>query len=53
MAILESRIFCERFADELSDIPILENVVLQLTEDVRVDCVMACGLYILVRLLRS
>ena len=31
----------------------LENVVLQLTDDVRVDCVIACGLYIDVRLLRS
>ena len=53
MAILESRIFCERLAEELSDSPMLEKVVLQLTEEVRVDWVSDCGLYILVRLLRS
>lgn len=45
--------FCERLAEELSDSPMLENVVLQLTEEVRVDCVSDCGLYTLVRLLRS
>ena len=53
MAMLESRMFCERFIELLSDKPILEKVVLQLTEDVRVLCVSACGLYKLVRLLRS
>jgi hypothetical protein len=31
----------------------LENDVFQFTDDVRVDCVNACGLYIDVRLLRS
>ena len=53
MAIEESRMFCERFAELLSDMPILEKVVLQLTEDVRVLCVSDCGLYKLVRLFLS
>ena len=39
IAMDESRIFCERFAVELSDIPMLEKVVLQLTEEVLVLCV--------------
>ena len=51
--MVESRMFCERLADELSDSPMLEKVVLHETDDVRVLCVMACGLYIPVRLLRS
>ena len=33
--------------------PILEKRVCQETDEVRVDCVSACGLYIEVRLLRS
>ena len=45
--------FCERLAELLSDSPRLENVVLQLTEEVRVDWVSYCGLYMLFRLLRS
>ena len=45
--------FWLRLVVALSDMPMLENDVLQLTDDVRVDCVMVCGLYILVRLLRS
>ena len=45
--------FWLRFTVELSVMPMLEKVVLQLTEDVRVLCVMVCGLYILYRLLRS
>ena len=45
--------FCARLVVALKDRPILEKVVLQLTDDVRVDCVKVCGLYILVRLLRS
>ena len=38
---------------ELNVIPMLENVVLHDTDEVRVDCVSVCGLYIEVRLLRS
>ena len=53
IAIDESRMFCERLAELLSDSPRLENVVLQLTEEVRVDWVSDCGLYMLFRLLRS
>ena len=53
MATDESRMFCERLAVELSVIPRLENVVFQLTDEVRVLCVMLCGLYRLLRLLRS
>ena len=48
-----SRMFCDRFVVALSDKPMLEKVVLQLTEEVRVDCVKVCGLYKLLRLLRS
>ena len=44
MAIVESRMFCERVAVLDSDRPMLENVVLHDTEDVRVDCVSVCGL---------
>ena len=44
MAMLESRMFCERLAVELRVIPMLENVVLQLTEEVLVDCVSVWGL---------
>ena len=44
MAMVESRMFWLRLAVELSDRPMLENVVLQLTDDVRVDCVSVCGL---------
>ena len=53
IAMVESRMFWLRLAVELSVMPMLENVVLQLTEEVRVDWVSDCGLYILVRLLRS
>jgi len=42
--------FCERLNDELSDMFRLENLVLHDTEEVRVDCVLVCGLYIEVRL---
>ena len=52
-AMVVSRMFWLRFTVELSVMPMLEKVVLQLTEDVRVLCVMVCGLYILYRLLRS
>jgi hypothetical protein len=45
--------FWSRFTVPLSVIPRLENVVFQLTDEVRVLCVIACGLYIDVRLLRS
>ena len=44
IAIDESLMFCERLAVELSDKPILENVVLHDTDDVRVDWVRGCGL---------
>ena len=44
MAMDESRMFCERLAVELSDIPMLEKLVLQLTEEVLVLCVIVCGL---------
>ena len=44
MARVESTMFCERLAVELSVMPMLENVVLQLTDDVRVDWVSVCGL---------
>ena len=47
------RMFCDRLAEELSVMPKLENPVLQLTDEVRVLCVMVCGLYMLLRLLRS
>ena len=53
MEMVESRMFCARFAVVLNDKPMLENCVLQLTEDVLVLCVISCGLYILVRLFRS
>ena len=53
MAIVESRMFWFKLAVELSESPILEKVVLQFTEEVRVDCVSVCGLYKLLRLLRS
>ncbi len=53
IATVVSRMFCARLALDDNDSPMLEKVVLQLTDDVRVDCVMACGLYIDVRLLRS
>ena len=52
-AMVVLRMFWLRFTVELSVMPMLEKVVLQLTEDVRVLCVMVCGLYILYRLLRS
>ena len=51
--MVESRVFCDRFIVVLSERPMLEKLVLQLTDDVRVDCVMSCGLYILLRLFRS
>ena len=44
MAMEESRMFWLRLAVELSVRPMLENVVLQLTDDVRVLCVMVWGL---------
>ena len=44
MAMDESRMFCERLAVELSVIPMLENEVLQLTDEVLVLCVIVCGL---------
>ncbi|RYC76255.1 hypothetical protein G112A_00043 [Candidatus Nanosynsacchari sp. TM7_G1_3_12Alb] len=53
MAMVESRMFCDRLAVLLSDMPMLENVVLQLTDEVRVLCVIVCGLYKLDRLFRS
>ena len=43
-AIVESTMFCDRLAVELKESPMLENVVLQLTDDVLVDCVSVCGL---------
>lgn len=49
----ESRMFWLRLAVALSVMPMLENDVLQFTDDVRVLCVSVCGLYMLVRLLRS
>ena len=48
-----SRMFCDKFMVDESDSPMLEKVVLHDTDEVRVDCVIACGLYIDVRLLRS
>ena len=45
--------FCERLAEELRVMPMLEKPVLQLTDEVRVLCVMVCGLSMLLRLLRS
>ena len=53
MVMDESRMFWFRFMVLLSVSPMLENDVLQFTLDVLVLCVMACGLYMLVRLLRS
>ena len=50
---IESRMFCATLASALSDMPILEKLVLQFTDDVRVLWVIAWGLYIEVRLLRS
>ena len=50
---VESRMFCERLAVELSESPMLENVVLHDTDDVRVDCDSVWGLYSELRLLRS
>jgi hypothetical protein len=51
--MVESRIFWFRFIVELRLMPMLEKVVLQLTDDVRVDCVIDWGLYIEFRLLGS
>ena len=51
--MVESRMFWFRLTVELSVIPILEKLVLQLTELVRVDWVIACGLYIELRLFGS
>ena len=51
--MVEFCMFCERLAEVLNESPMLEKVVLQLTEEVRVVWVMACGLYMLVRLFRS
>ena len=48
-----SRMFWSRFIVPKSDIPILENVVFNETEEVRVLCVFACGLYRLDKLLLS
>ena len=53
MASDESRMFWLRFVVADSDMPMLEKVVLQLTDDVRVDWVIVCGLYIDVRLFLS
>ena len=53
MASVESRMFWVMLVLSPRVIPMLEKVVLQFTDDVRVDCVIACGLYIEVRLLRS
>ena len=52
-AIEVSRMFWFRFMSALIDIPMLENFVDQATDEVRCDCVIAWGLYIELRLLRS
>ena len=52
-AMVESRIFWFRFTVELRLMPMLEKLVLQLTDEVRVDCVIDWGLYIEVRLFGS
>ena len=49
----ESRIFCERFAEDDRLRPMLENPVLHDTEDVRVLCDLYDGLYSDDRLLVS
>ena len=49
-AMVLSRIFWFKLVDEVSVMPMLENVVLHDTDDVRVDCVSAWGLYIEPRL---
>ena len=53
MAMVESRIFCATLAVALRLIPMLEKFVLHDTDDVRVDCVRAVGLYSEPRLLFS
>ena len=51
--MVESRIFWLKFNDVDKLIPMLEKPVLYDIEEVRVDWVISCGLYIDVRLLRS
>jgi hypothetical protein len=45
--------FCVTFKVEDNVIPILEKPVFHDTDEVRVDCVLVCGLYIEFRLLCS
>ena len=52
-AMVESCIRWLRFMVVLMVRPMFEKVFVMLTDDVRVLCVKLCGLYILVRLLRS
>ena len=51
--MVESRILCARLAVVLIESPMFGNCFDQLTDDVRVDWVRVCGLYILFKLLRS
>ena len=51
--MVESRMFCDRLADELILMFRLEKRVLKPTDEVRVDCVLVWGLYIEVRLFWS
>ena len=52
-SMVVSRMFWFRFIVPKSDIPMLENVVFNETEEVRVLCVIACGLYRLDKLFLS
>ena len=51
--MVESRMFWLRFIVDDNDMPMLEKLVEYDTEDVRVDCVRVCGLYIEFRLFGS
>ena len=53
MVMAVSRMFCATLLERSSLMPRLENWVPKFTIDVRVVWVIVCGLYMLVRLLRS
>ena len=53
MVIVVSRMFCATLLERSSLMPRLENWVPKFTIEVRVVWVIVCGLYMLVRLLRS
>ena len=50
--MVESRMLCDRLIVVLRERPMFGNCFDQLTDDVRVDWLRVCGLYMLFRLLR-